>query len=189
MDEGEDEDLRSLKAELASLRAEVRELSDRQAIIDCLHRYARGLDRFDFELLKSSFHEDARDHHGDFQGTRSEFLEFAYELLREDWDTTLHFLDVNNIEIEGDVAHSECYVFFSQRRSDGSVLDFGGGRHLDRLERRDGEWRIAARRLVIDWTASAQTAVFSDIPGYPNGTRDRTDPSYERPIEVELPGD
>ena len=89
-------------------------------------------------------------------------------------DISLHLLDVNNVEIEGDTAHSECYVLFSQRRRDGEGLDFGGARYLDRLERRDGEWRIAARKLIIDWTARAEAMVFADIPEYESGTKDRT---------------
>lgn len=28
---------------------------------------------------------------------------------------------------------------------------FYGGRYVDSLEKRDGEWRIALRRVVMDW--------------------------------------
>jgi hypothetical protein len=171
---------------IAQLEGEVRRLSDREAIVDCLHRYSRGLDRLDEELLSSAYHLDAADHHGGFRGHPKEFVEWATNLLRGEWDISLHVLDVNHVDIEGDMAHSECYVLFSQRRRDNEGLDFGGARYIDRLERRNGEWRIAARQLIIDWTARAQTMVFADIPEYPSGRRDRTDPSYVRPFDVDL---
>ena len=40
------------------------ELLDREAIRDCLHRYSRGIDRRDFDLLKTVFWQDAIDEHG-----------------------------------------------------------------------------------------------------------------------------
>jgi len=46
------------------LLAFVREMKDRQEIMDCLHRYTRGVDRFDRELMLSSYPPDARDEHG-----------------------------------------------------------------------------------------------------------------------------
>jgi hypothetical protein len=171
---------------IGELEREVRRLADHQAIVDCLHRYSRGLDRLDKELLASAYHPDAGDHHGGFRGRPHEFVEWATKLLSGEWDISLHMLDVNHVDIDGDVAHSECYVLFSQRRQDGEGLDFGGARYIDRLERLDGEWRIAARQLIIDWTARAQTMVFADIPEYPSGRRDRSDPSYIRPFDVDL---
>ncbi len=93
------------------------------------------------------------------------------------------------IEIDGDTAHSETYCLFCQRRRDGErVLEFGGARYIDRLERRDGEWRIAARRTVMDWTAYAQTQDFGGTEDYPRGRWDREDASYERPLVLPEPG-
>jgi hypothetical protein len=177
-----------LVEEIEDLRRAVRALSERQAIVDCLHRYARGLDRRDWELLESAYHEDGIDQHGSFVGSPRELTTWARELFNE-WDFSVHFLDLNNLEIEEDVAHSECYVLFTQRRRDGQGLDFGGGRYLDRLERRQGEWRIAARQTVIDWSARADVAAFADVASEQVGTLDRSDPSYRRPLTIHKPGD
>ena len=108
-----------LLKQIEDLQREVRRLSDRQAIVDCLHRYSRGLDRLDKEALASAYHADADDHHG-VRGRPHEFVDWAVDLLSDEWDISLHLLDVNNVEIEGDTAHSECYVLFSQRRLDGA---------------------------------------------------------------------
>jgi hypothetical protein len=63
------------------------------------------------------------------------------------------------------------------------------GRYIDRLERRDGAWKIAVRRSTVElaFTADAslvQSPFFTDL-GYLKGTRDRDDPSYTRPLTIE----
>lgn len=180
-------DVQALRDEINELRTELNRMKDRQAILEVLHRYSKGLDRRDWELMKSAYHEDGLDRHGDFIGHPDTFVAWAADLFQDEWDYSLHFLDPNNIEIDGDVAHSECYVLFTQRRTDGSALEFGGGRYIDRLERRNGEWRISARLTAIDWSARADVAVFGGTDEYQIGTWDKSDPSYRRPLELELP--
>lgn len=170
------------------LAATVQRLVDREEIRDCLHRYSRGLDRHDQSILSSVYHEDAIDRHGPFIGRRDEFVPWADDLLASKWDTHTHILDVNNIRIEGDWAQTETYVFFAQRRRDGTSMDIGGGRYIDRLERRDGEWRVSARELIIDWQGRTETAVFGlTDQDWPHGRWDRSDRSYDDPFTLELP--
>lgn len=62
-----------------------------------------------------------------------------------------------------------------------------GGRYIDRLERRDGEWKIALRTNLIEWSTLPQAVPlpFADVADlYANGApvRDRSDPSYARPL-------
>jgi hypothetical protein len=176
--------LGELRSEVADLRRELRLLSDRQQIMDCLHRYARGLDRFDRSSLSSAYFPDARDHHGSFHGTPQEFVDWVTGVM-EQWDSSLHILDLNNLDINGDEADSECYVLFTQRRSDGEMIDFGGARYLDHLERRDGEWRISDRTVVFDWTGQAEVTSFPDAAAHPTASRDGNDPSYRRPFRAD----
>jgi SnoaL-like protein len=174
-------------AEFQQLAERVQRLLDREAIRDCLHRYSRGLDRHDRAILSSVYHEDAVDHHGEFLGVRDDFVPWADELLASEWDAHTHVLDLNNVEIDGDTAQSECYVLFAQRRRDRTAVDIGGGRYIDRLERRDGEWRITARELIIDWQGRTEIAAFGGGEIYPSGKWDRSDRSYDRPLTLELP--
>ena len=180
-------DVAELSAELERLRETVRRLSDRQEIFDCLHRYNRGLDRLDTDSVMSAYFPDADDHHGSFRGTPAQFTDWVMGHMLE-WDSSLHILDLNNLTIDGDSADSECYVLFTQRRADHDHLDFGGARYLDHLERRDGEWRIAQRTLVVDWTARADLTTLPDTAAHPPVKRDRTDPSYSRPFRVRAAG-
>jgi len=169
------------------LAAQVQYLLDRDAIWDCVYRYARGLDRHDPEIFASPYHEDAIDRHGDFVGRRDEFVSWGLDLLASRWDAHTHFMTNNRVEIDGDIAHSESYVLFAQRRRDGTKVDLGGGRYIDRLERRDGEWRIAAREVVIEWVCAADgTATRFGRAAFPAGTLDRGDtPTVARPEREE----
>lgn len=174
-------------SEIDELRAEVRMLRDRQEIADVVYRYSRGLDRHDPEIYSSAYHEDAIDHHGPFLGRREQFVPWGLALLASEWDAHTHFITNTRIDIDGDAAHSECYVLFVQRRRDDGKLDIGGGRYIDRLERRNGEWRISARELVIEWSGRADGADFGATEDYPHGTWDHDDPSYRRPFELPAP--
>jgi len=39
-----------------------------------------------------------------------------------------------------------------------------GGRYLDELEKRDGEWRISKRTYILDWSTSFPNAIDSMTP-------------------------
>ena len=43
-------------------------LIDKQEIRDCMARYARGVDRADWEAVRDTYHDDAYDDHGDYKG-------------------------------------------------------------------------------------------------------------------------
>jgi hypothetical protein len=65
------------------------------------------------------------------------------------------------------------------------------GRISSRLERRNGDWRIAVRRSTVEvmFLADAsvlQSSSFKDT-GYLVGTRDRHDVSYQRPLSMDAP--
>ena len=175
------------RAEIARLGHELQALRDRQAILDCVYRYARGLDRHDEDIFASAFHDDAIDHHGGFLGRRDEFVPWGLGLLASEWDAHTHFITNTRIEISGDVAHSECYVLFVQRRTGTGALDIGGGRYIDRLDCRAGEWRIAARELVIEWVGAMPATSFGGADEYPHGSWDKDDPSYRRPFDLPDP--
>src|SRR4051794_1228570 len=89
------------------LQRKVEELWDREAIRQCIHRYARGVDRFDRELILSAFHPDALDEHGKFVGNPKEFVDWALQQHSGAHLSHQHCLLNHNCEIDGDVAHTE----------------------------------------------------------------------------------
>ncbi|MCU1566801.1 MAG: SnoaL-like protein [Pseudarthrobacter sp.] len=184
------------------LAAIVGEMQDRDAIWQCLLRYARGVDRFDSELIRSAFHPDAIDDHGKFLGGPDEFVEWAKHQHTEAHLGHQHNLFNHTCDLSGDVAHAETYFMFAGMNRKGSPLVLNGGRYLDRLEKRDGEWRIAFRTLVRDWGLMDETPNPDEQSSYtstrsylsdeirdfmnecPPGRRNASDPSYGRPLEV-----
>jgi len=166
--------------------ARLQELLDRQDIADCLTRFSRGMDRFDEDLFLSAFHPDAVIAAGDFVGGPADLYAWARNLHEAGQVATQHNLLNNSCEIDGDTAHSETYYLFAGRNHDDSNW-LAGGRYLDRLHRRAGEWRIALRTNVIEWSGLLPSTPipYSDNPDVAdNGlpARDRTDPSYHRPL-------
>lgn len=174
---------------IAALEAKVSDLTDRQAIYDCIRRTSRGNDRFDVELITGSYHEDGIHELGQNQISGQAYGEHANHAHKNIADANLHNVTMHLCEIDGDVAHAESYVI-------GLFLDPGGqtarmlaGRYLDRLERRGGEWKIALRRATVEVAMEGKAVLpnGSTLPGsgYLRGNRDRSDPSYERPLTTD----
>lgn len=129
------------------------ELLDRQQIADVIHRYARGIDRLDLELVRSCYHPDAYDDHGALQGNVDEFLAGAADFLPR-WTATQHFMGNMLIELDGERARAETYAVAYHRREDAEGNgrdDVMGIRYVDRFEKRHGEWRIAHRVIAMEW--------------------------------------
>jgi len=126
-------------------------LLDREAIRDCLYRYCRGIDRADEAALRSAYWEDATDCHGAWNGSAAGFIAQALQRLRQD-GRRVHQVANILIELQGDVAAVESYFMALQAPAGRSAREtFLCGRYVDRFERRQGEWRIAARTVVYDW--------------------------------------
>lgn len=158
----------------------IQRLADKDAIRECVHRYARGIDRHDEEILRAVFHADAVDNHGSVVLGRDAFVTWANEWHEAVSVQHVHAMTSHMSDIAGDEAHAVTYVLFTLCRKDGTTVHTGGGRYIDRLERRDGEWRIVLRRLVIDWrmNASAPAHGLERLAQHPRGTWDTADPSY-----------
>lgn len=166
-------------------------LLDRQDILDCLTRFSRGIDRLDRELFLSAFHPDATIAAGPFVGGPEALADWSFALHDSYQHLTQHDLLNHTCEITGDTAHTETYYLFVARNRDESVT-LAGGRYVDRLERKDGAWKIALRTNAIEWSAAppASPIPFGDVPGIDdNGRseRSRADISYIRPLANRRP--
>jgi hypothetical protein len=160
------------------------EIADREAIRDCLLRYSRAVDRRDEKLLHTVYWPGAIDDHLIFKGTAAEFIPWAMELL-SGMDQTMHALTNILIDIELPFARVETYWVAYHKRDDvdGRSMDNTmGGRYLDRMEKRNDEWRISDRVIVIDWmTEYPESGDWATrLPGVKFRTNIRPeDPSYK----------
>jgi hypothetical protein len=166
----------------------IQRMVDRADIVDCLHRYARGMDRLDRALARSAYHEDAIDDHAAFVGTVDEFLDWAFA-YHSTQARHQHYVSNHNIELAGDEAHVESYYLFVATERDAlAPLKLFGGRYVDRFERRDGRWAIANRACLPEWhTESAIPEFAAQMADHAEGNviaRDVTDTSYIRPLVV-----
>ena len=154
---------------------EVVELIARQKCYDVLTRYCRALYRADVDLMRSVYWEDGIDDHGVFKGNAHEFSDFIIKEIQNWFEVTVHSISNVHMEYYGDVMCTESYLtayhkvigekekieavqgseYYSRLNlaevGDTHHVFFYGGRYVDRLEKRDGEWRIALRRVVMDW--------------------------------------
>jgi ketosteroid isomerase-like protein len=164
--------MRDLSADVAS----------KAAITEVLHRYCRAVDRGDWELLRSVYHDDAIERHGPFTGGPEEFIAYVKSYMS---DTTLirqHHLTTINITIDGDVAYSETYfmcpTLLAPDQSGLQRVRELLGRYVDRLECRAGEWRLSERVAVVDLLRYQEAAVEPMLDDFARGTMDGSDPSY-----------
>jgi hypothetical protein len=155
----------------------VDELLSRQAILDCLHRYSRGVDRLDGALILSAFHSDAVDYHGREGRSPAEFVDWVCERHRERLGVQ-HFMTNHTFDFDGDIAYVESYFCVPHRVAGGMHVETVGGRYVDRFERRSGAWKIARRVVVREWSGRLE-ATPPNVDGH-LGVRTRADISYER---------
>lgn len=186
------------------MESKVRELWDRQQILDCLHRYARGCDRLDRELILSVYHPDAIDEHGKFVGTPDEFADWVIDMHTNAHLSTQHVILNHSCELDGHEAHAETYFMFVSMNARGpKIVTIGGGRYIDRFEKRDGRWAVADRITLRDWSMMDERPDMDDLSSFTstrallsqierefmNGgrasRRDRSDPSYECPLTID----
>jgi hypothetical protein len=128
------------------------EMVDREAIRNCIYRYSRGVDRRDWELVRSVYWPEATDEHLDYSGNADGFIEWAKPKLNA-MKQTQHMIGNILIELDGNTAKVESYLYSYHRLEINGVMRdlVAGGRYLDRFERRGDEWRIAARIAMTDW--------------------------------------
>ncbi|WP_156296552.1 nuclear transport factor 2 family protein [Mycobacterium paragordonae] len=170
--------------DLVQLHQRLRHIEDRMAILDCVMNQARGHDRHDADLMASVYSEDGVDEHGPVVNTGPEYGKWANNVHSKVFEDHLHNITTHTCEINGDEAHAESYVIGAMRAKGGKVMSLMGGRYLDRLERRDGVWKIALRRCTVEWMTTCDSSVMTSgaIDGFVKGKWDRTDPSYFRPL-------
>lgn len=178
----------------------VQQLIDREEIRELMARYARAVDRLDLEALRDVYHPDADDDHGDYCGDVDGLLEYV-RTRTGGAPQVMHFLGQCLIEFAStDVAVAETYFMTAhtldpeaQRQygaggGDGSVQLSMFGRYVDRVERREGAWKIARRVVVFESTRVFTGAVPPIKSEWAQHRRDDNDPVYRARAGVGIVG-
>jgi hypothetical protein len=168
-------------------------LGDRIPICDALARYVRGVDRRDWDLVRSAYHTDAYDDHGDYKGDIEGFIAMVQERhalmeqsLHAILSSTIEFSDNNEALVESS------FVVFQRfgpnagelrkryvptaRFDDANAVEIEVvGRYIDLFKKRNADWRIAERRVVVEQSRAAAVPV-QPTAGWAQPRRDGLDP-------------
>jgi hypothetical protein len=164
-----------------TLDSQLREMLDHHEITKLLSRYCHACDRLDPVETASVYWEDSWDDHGPIQATGPEFAVLGLRALAQISTSCNHQLGQSLIRVDGDSAGAETYfqaVTRSSREDGGEDLNLMGGRFIDMLERRGGQWKIKSRLVVRDWSIT-QPICQDWLSGmnHTSGQRSNDDPS------------
>ena len=182
--------------------------ADRQAIENVLGTYCRALDRLDLELLKSVYHSDGFDDHGEMKMNAHEFAEQVLAKMRVICEYGMHTITQTVIDVKGDQANSEAYyiglhivsageesirnffgpAYLEEQRKAGNLDKrhqyICGGRYIDVFEKRKGEWKILRRKMTNEFAICEPAGSYTEgVPAafFTGSRRDRQDPVYDLP--------
>ena len=159
-------------------------LAHHVAIQQLLYTHSRGVDRADADTLKACYWPDAEVAYGSYNGPAHPFCEALPQGIRK-YAATQHTVTNTLIDIRGDTALSESCVtaYHYLQVEDGQDQEMTYiGRYVDHLQCREQTWKIAFRRVVMDWNQNtAASAILEGPPfaGLAKGGRAPHDPLYE----------
>lgn len=157
-------------------------MSDIDEITRVIHDYARGVDRQDWELVRSCYHPDAYDDHGAYKGDVDGLIA-DMQARHPGIATSVHALTNVLVDVVSPtVAYGETYCLAHQRfERDGTWFEVDVRcRYADRFERRD-RWRISRRIVAYDTVSVREAAPPTPIdPRWTAGSRSHDDVTYRR---------
>ena len=138
-----------------------RALADRQEIADLCVRYARALDRHDWEALAACFVADAVYL---YPGGRTDGVDAVVERCRAaltPLDGSQHLIGSILTEVDGDEGRANSYFHAQHVRAgtEGGDTFVIAGSYDDRVVRTAEGWRIAQRDQTYTWTAGNRAVV------------------------------
>ena len=155
---------------------------DRLALAHLADAYCHAIDRRDYRLLRSLYHDDAIDDHSPFYcGPVDGYVAWLPAMLAN-WSLTAHSISNRLFVIDGDRAEGELYAKAYHRTADGARAFVAYGRYADRYRKADGVWRFAHRAFILDWSEDQAVAAGSDygVGGVDTARAGADDPCYAR---------
>lgn len=164
-------------------------------IHEVLNAYCQGVDRRDWEQVRSCYHDDARDSHGPFRGNRDELVKWM-EGNHHNVTFCMHMIGNVAINLSAEdprLARTDTYClshktvasadndpYFQGAGVDGELRRTIACRYVDTFENRPGVgWRILERTVVHEWMRREPNELYVPIdPALAISRRDRTDLLY-----------
>lgn len=143
-------------------------ISDQMQIRDVMYRYARAIDRCDWDRFLATFHPDADIHHGPYRGTADGFVA-VLKKRHIGIVQSMHMISTIVVDfVDANTALAESYFSTFQRMTpeagdyrlpflrgqpvddDHDVEVQVAGRYVDTFTRVAGVWRVAQRMVVYE---------------------------------------
>lgn len=157
------------------------DLVDHHQIRAVIETYCRGVDRRDKGLIDSVYWPDAQDDHGVYKGKGANFAEFLFTAFAH-FEATMHVVAQSNIALNGGAASADTYFIAGHREVKAGSASFliAWGRYVDLFEKRDGIWKIADRKVVIEHMEHTPHSQNGPMPIdlFHRGRHDHSDLSY-----------
>lgn len=121
---------------------------------DLVNRYARAVDRGQYDDLCALFIEGGRIHGPGFDFTAPEGFTDLFAGLEQNFKVTQHRFFNQMIEVDGDSAKGETYAQAAH------IVESADGhwechdwaiRYQDQFVRHNDVWKFKSRELVVDW--------------------------------------
>jgi uncharacterized protein (TIGR02246 family) len=149
---------------MSSLEERLQRLEDRDAIHQLFVDYGRYLDSGNIDAYADLFTEDGEVMLGPMGRTqgRENIRALMAKVLDGRVGAAYHVISSPAVVLDGDEATSEVMWTVLQRDAEGKPKLTSTGRHVDRLRRVDGAWRIAERRGYVDLPQKLPTSETKD---------------------------
>jgi len=127
-------------------------VNDRTEIADLVNNWAFFRDQEKWDALSATFHKDGTISLSWFDGPHEGFVAASRQLAARSGALLKHYVGGPHIRINGDRALSEVNVTIMVRAKTpaGEVDTTSYARFIDRIEKRDGAWKILKRTAVYE---------------------------------------
>jgi 3-phenylpropionate/cinnamic acid dioxygenase small subunit len=153
------------------------------AVSDCLYRYARAVDRCDWDSVRACYHENAFDHHGAYRGGVDGLIE-DMKVRHAQLDSSVHVITNVLVDLPAPavaLVESYCLCYLRRRKQEASgaqQLTTVKCRYLDKFTPDSrGRWRIASRMVVFDELCVSEIQD-SRVQAAARSERDQKDPLW-----------
>lgn len=158
------------------------EVLAREALRHLVTAYGHAIDRRDYALLRTLYHDDGIDDHTPYySGPASGYVDWLPGMMAN-WRATMHTALSALFVVQGDRAEGEVAARAWHLTADGARQFVAWGRYTDQYERRDGIWRFTRRSFILDFTEDLPAGRGSDFgsDGVGTGRAGADDPVHAR---------
>ena len=143
-------------------------LTAKQAIKELHYKFAQGIDKQDWSIFSSIFYERITVNYskwgmgGPLQMTREEYVDLVQYLFSTEDLVTQHYMTNSLVEIEGNNAKGDTYVFARHKKGD-EIMSLNAYYTCEYINTNKG-WKITSIEMNPRWDEGADVVNFFQIP-------------------------